>query len=110
MVVMPVKSGGTSASARSSLPMDRRGTGWRLWVGALGLLLCLWLFVSGLGDTRGDLGMMAAFGAVVLSALPASCLLSGLGLKYGWRPDMLYRALPLLVLAAYLLLMLGFIL
>jgi hypothetical protein len=91
--------------------MDRRGAAWRLWVGALGLLLCLWLFVSGVADTRGDLGMMAAFGAVVLSPLPGSCLLSGLGLKYRWRPDILYRALPLLVLATYLLLaIVGFLL
>ena len=85
--------------------MDRSGITWRLTVGLLGLLLCVWMIVAGIRDTRGDLGAMAAVGALFLSPLPASCVLSAAGIKYGWRPDIVYRTLPLVTALAYLSLM-----
>jgi hypothetical protein len=86
------------------LPIDGAGASWRLWLGAVGLVSCLSIVALGFTDQRGELGIMGALGAVFISPLPGSCLLSGVGVKCGWGPDLLYRSLPLIVLGLFLML------
>lgn len=93
-----------SSDSPDSVPLERSGYRWRLWLGGIGLLLLACIGIKGLADTHGALGMMAAFGALVLSPIPLAFFVSGLGLKHEFTPDLLYRMMPYAVLAFYLFL------
>jgi hypothetical protein len=82
-----------------AVPLNRSSYRARVTAGAVSSALCVALILlPWLPSTRGDREGWAMFAGLVLLPLPLSVLASGIAIKRGWRPDLLFRALPLIVL------------
>ena len=87
-----------SSTTTEEVPLTRGSWRVRVWLGAgLGGACLLMVLLPLLRRSTGDAEGLAALAALAVLPLPVSILVSEVGIKRRWKPDLLFRGLPVWV-------------